>query len=222
MTAEEYQDHDSESVERKRRASALSGFVLLAALALLVWLIWTFAQRPASVVEEPAPGEVETSVVVPDVIGAGEDDAVRRLQDAGLSVELETSVDVVATPGTVASQEPAAGDTVSAGSVVVIAVVDDSADTPYEPDDDSDTEAAQTDSSKSSGKPAAVGTTSVPKLVGLSESAAIRRIRAAGLDPKVMKQPRIDSVGKVYEQDPASGTRVPKGRKVFVLVGTDD
>lgn len=204
-----------------RRTAGMSGVLLLLALAVLVWLIWTFAQRPASVDEQRTTSSQESaSVTVPDVVGAEEDAAVRRLQESGLSVEVRSSYDVVAAPGTVASQEPAAGEPVKPGATVVIAVVDDSSDAPYEPGEDSDADVAEPSEARPSGKPAVVGNVTVPKLVGLSESKAVSRARSAGLDPKVMKQPKIDSVGAVYQQDPAPGTRVPKGRKVFVLVGT--
>jgi len=222
--SDEYQDiEDDRSAQRDRRASGLSGVVLLVALAVLVWLIWTFAQRPASVVEEQTSTTEEiVSVVVPDVVGVEEDVAVRRLQDAGLSVEVRSSDDVAAVPGSVAGQEPAAGASVQPGTTIVVAIVDDSSDSPYAPFEDSDTEADRSESERPSGKPAAVGTVTVPKLVGLSESKAVSRIRGAGLDPKVMKQPIVDSIGRVYQQDPAPGTRVPEGRKVFVLVGSLD
>lgn len=221
---DDYRDMDQGSESKgDRRVAGLSGVLLLLALAVLIWLIWTFAQRPASVGEQQTGSSQEVaSVVVPDVVGVQEDVAVRRLQESGLSVEVRSSYDVVATPGTVASQEPVAGESVKPGAMIVIAVVDDSSEEAAAPDDDIDDETASSSEAKPSGKPAVVGTVVVPKLVGLSEKQAVRKARSAGLDPRVMKQPVVESIGRVFQQDPAPGKRVPEGRKVFVLVGSFD
>ncbi len=48
----------------------------------------------------------------------------------------------------------------------------------------------------------------VPNLVGLKKSRAVDRIEAAGLDPKVMTQPRPSGNGVVFQQSPNPGTMV--------------
>jgi serine/threonine-protein kinase len=213
------EDTQPDEAARRRRAAVLPGLVLLAALLVVAWLIWTYAQRPGSETTGVVVSPGAATVVVPDVVGLGEDDAVRILSDAGFSVDVGTSFDVLAPLGTVAEQEPAGGTSTAKGSVVSIAVVVDS-----EERDAFESEAAEDSGAGATGpfEPAPVVYVSVPRLVGLSEKSAINKLKAAGLDPRPMYQPRYDRVGKVYEQDPAPGTRVERGRKVFVLIGSMD
>lgn len=214
----EQPDQEQESTDRRRRMSTLSGIVLLIALLIVLWLLWTYAQRPATLPETPSVPSAGSTTGVPDVVGLAEDEAVRTLSEAGFSVTVDSASNIAAAPGTVATQDPRGGVSAKEGSVVAIAVVPDNAVDESEAEDDED--ARDTSAVTSDLQPREVpGTATVPRLVGLSESAAKRRIRAAGLDPRPMHQPRRDQVGKVYQQDPAPGTKVEEGRKVFILIG---
>lgn len=59
-----------------------------------------------------------------------------------------------------------------------------------------------------------------PDLIGLRTADAEARIRAAGLEPRVMVQPRSWTIGRVFEQRPAGGTAVQSGSLMFILVGS--
>ncbi len=212
-------DVQPEDAERRRRAAVLPGLVLLAALLVVAWLLWTYAQRPGSqtagvVVTPPA-----ATLTVPDVVGLGEDEAVRVLSDAGFSVDVGSSDDVLAQLGTVAEQDPPAGSATTKGAVVTIAVATDSAGR-----DAADGSDGSGSGSGATGAytPPPVVTVRVPRLVGLSEKAALDRIESAGFEARPMYQPRSDKIGRVYEQSPAPGTRLDKGSKVFVLIGSMD
>jgi len=214
------EDVHPEDAERRRRAAVLPGLVLLAALLAVLWLIWTYSVGPATVTDNELGGTpAPAAVTVPDVVGLGEDDAVRILSDAGFSVTVDSSFDVLAPLGTVATQEPGAGSPAVKGAVVTIAVVVDSPE--RDAAESADSEGSSGGSSGGSGQ-VTVTYTSMPRVLGLSEKSALNKITAAGLDPRPMYQPRLDSVGEVYEQDPAPGTRVERGRKVFVLIGSMD
>lgn len=213
------EDVRPEDAERRRRAAVLPGLVLLAALLVVAWLLWTYAQRPGSQTTGVVVSPPAATLAVPDVVGLGEDEAVRVLSDAGFSVDVGSSDDVLAELGTVAEQDPPAGSAVTKGAVVTIGVATDSAGR--------DAADGADDSGSGSGAtgaytPPPVVTAKVPRLVGLSEKAALNRIASAGLEARPMYQPRADKIGTVYEQSPAPGIRLDRGSKVFVLIGSMD
>jgi len=214
-------DTDQTARERKRRSGVLPGLVLLAAFLLVAWLIWTYAQRPDVRQEAQSPATTTATQRVPDVVGLTEDEAVRVLSEAGFSVEADSSSDVLAEVGSVATQDPRAGAQATSGSVVVIAVVVESAEA-VGADGDSEADDGGTSVPGATGRDDTPRRVRVPRVLGLSESAAINKLEAAGLDPRPMYQPYYLSIGKVYQQDPAPGTKVDSGRKVFVLIGRED
>lgn len=269
-------DTQRDTYERRRRATILPGIVLLAAFAVVVWLIITYAQRPSATSNGVVSAPVTVSSTIPDVVGLTEDDAVRMLSDAGFSVSVDTSFDVLARAGTVSMQEPGAGRKAAPGATVVIAVaVDEDSDEFSAADaeaggggtavpdvrgltrsgaesalDNSGLEIAVTrvysteqpqgvvfeqvpspDARVAGGATVQVllslgaappGTARVPNVVGMREASALRRIRAAGLDPRPMYQPKLGRIGEVYEQSPSAGSRLELGSKMFVLIGSMD
>jgi serine/threonine-protein kinase len=63
------------------------------------------------------------------------------------------------------------------------------------------------------------GKTQVPNLIGVATGKAVKRIEDAGLESSSMLQYRPEYSGVVFEQNPAAGTLVYKGSKVFILSG---
>jgi eukaryotic-like serine/threonine-protein kinase len=62
---------------------------------------------------------------------------------------------------------------------------------------------------------------SVPFVEGKLQQLAVREIRQAGLKPQVRKRPNENvEVGRVFDQDPAEGTRVDKDSTVVIVVSS--
>ena len=160
---------------------------------------------PAAGAVVPVDGSILVAVsqgavpsVVPNVVGMSEQDATTKLEDFGFVVKVGDPIEVpVDDPnaGFVAQQEPAAGSTQEFGSQVTIHL----------------------------GEP---GTeTTVPDVVGLTESDAQQAIEAAGLT-FATGQPMLvaagdPSVGRVISQDPPGGRTREVGATVTVIVGAE-
>jgi serine/threonine-protein kinase len=130
-------------------------------------------------------------VTVPSVVGQSQDSASAELANIGLKVQPVSQDSTTETPGTVLSQDPAAGSAVGRGSTVTITVAR---------------------------QPQQV---TVPNTVGQSQSSALTALADAGLTPIVggtepVTNPSQD--GKVVAQDP-SGGKVKRGTKVTITVG---
>jgi serine/threonine-protein kinase len=129
-------------------------------------------------------------VTVPSVVGQSQDSASAQLANVGLKVAI-VSQDSTQTPGTVLSQDPAAGSQAARGSTVTITVAR---------------------------QPQQV---TVPNTVGQDQSAALTALADAGLTPIVGgTQPVTTQAedGKVVAQTP-SGGKVKRGTKVTITVG---
>jgi beta-lactam-binding protein with PASTA domain/predicted Ser/Thr protein kinase len=129
-------------------------------------------------------------VQVPAVIGLQQDVADTRIRDAGLIPDLE-SRDSSAPAGQVIAQDPAPGTTVATHTAVTVVV--------------------------SNGPSPAV----VPNVVGQSRQAAAANLKAAGLSVRIVKRTTADpnEDGRVLEQSPSAGARLPPGEPVTVFVG---
>lgn len=128
----------------------------------------------------------------PDVVGLSEAGARDLLERGGYGIAVSYSYSDNQPQGVVYAQSPSAGDPAESGMTISVWV---------------------SKGAKSAPKVA------VPSLVGLTESAATKRIKAAGLTPRPMRQPMAESVGVVYQQQPPAGEKVVPGRYVFILVG---
>jgi len=129
----------------------------------------------------------------PDVIGMSEAGARDLLERGGYEIEVTFVYSSTEPQGIVYDQSPHAGEPAAAGSVIQVWI--------------------------SKGEQASA-LVAVPKVTGLTEVAAISKIRAAGLTPRPNYQPNQYQIGKVYEQQPAPGTKVVPERFVFILVGS--
>lgn len=134
----------------------------------------------------------EGEALVPDVIGLTRAQAIAELNRNGLGFAASSVYSDSEPEGLVFNQTPAPGVVASEGAEVGILV--------------------------SLGRSPGANVT-MPNLLRMTEAQAVDAIEDAGLEPRVMKQPKRDSVGRVYEQSPEPGTAVPEGRLVFVLVG---
>jgi beta-lactam-binding protein with PASTA domain len=130
-------------------------------------------------------------VKVPGVTGMNESEALATIRGAGLNPAVNYAYSSTASKGTVIGQSPLAGTSVSSGSSVAITV-------------------SQGESSRSS----------VPGVVGMTETAAKETLSAAGLTYKVVYSPVDPSqVGIVISQFPGAGATAVPGSQVIITVG---
>jgi beta-lactam-binding protein with PASTA domain len=141
------------------------------------------------------PAATPAPVAVPDLRGLTAEQAVARLQGAGLAADpiAGGAARSRAEQYTIESQEPAAGATVAPGSRVRIAV-----------------------------RPAYVEPTrAVPSVVGLAAAAADARLKTAGFVAQVTggdPAPSAERSFTVQDQQPAGGASAPPGSTVTVRV----
>jgi serine/threonine-protein kinase len=114
------------------------------------------------------------AVTVPNAVGLPEAEARDRLVDAGLQVE-STGVFSQRLPGTVTSQDPAAGSEAEPGTTVSIEV------------------------SKGT------GLVQVPNVVGLTRGEALAELSNVQLEANVVEVPSDEPVGIVVAQNPVGG-----------------
>ena len=142
---------------------------------------------PVTVFVSSGPKQVS----VPSVTGETQASATATLSAAGLKATSVKREAAEPAPGTVISQEPAAGAQVKAGSTVTIVVAQ------------------------------APAKTAVPNVVGQSEVEAIAALKAAGFEATTVTRSTGEEakVGSVLEQSPAAGHKLAKGQTVQIAVG---
>jgi eukaryotic-like serine/threonine-protein kinase len=133
------------------------------------------------------------AIPVPNVENLPEDEATARLADADLTWEIETEPSDTIAEGRVIRTEPAAGEEVEPGSVILVVV--------------------------SEGPEPVV----VPSLFGLTTEQAEAELAERGLELSVSSQTQIVDdvglVGKVAAQNPAEGSELEPGENVTVSLG---
>jgi beta-lactam-binding protein with PASTA domain len=130
-------------------------------------------------------------VTLPQLSGLTKNVALARLRGLGLRGEPSYAANASVPSGQVVSQRPPAGSEVKPHTSVVIVV--------------------------STG----VGSTTVPRLTGVSEEKARERLLAVGLRPEVRPRHSEEvASGVVISTDPASGRPVAKGTSVVVYVSS--
>jgi len=215
------QDVESEDVgqvedePRDRRRGPLPIIALVAIVLIILWLLWQFLggmseNKQATVVKtstveidvpispEPEVSEqviaTETVVeesLVPDVVGETQSSAAIMLESAGYAESSQYVNSDTAPSGTVIKQSPSAGAQFLPGGVVGLIV------------------------SRGSG---AVAMVTMPDVIGLTQSAAESKVRAAGLRPYILHGAENKYAGLVGSQWPKPGTRVPEGSEGFIQV----
>jgi serine/threonine-protein kinase len=129
---------------------------------------------------------------VPAVTGQSQESATAELVAVGFEVDVKEKESEDADPGTVISQDPDAGSELQKGEQVTITV----AVQPKEVD--------------------------VPNVIGRSEGTATSALTAKGLTV-VVQEESVTTAGRdgiVIAQDPAAGTRIKRGGRVTITVGT--
>src|SRR5207248_577758 len=146
-------------------------------------------------------------VAVPNVVGRSRDDAIARLRSAGLQAAV-FSVPSSSPRGFVVAQNPQAGSKAPKGSRVRINL---SQGAP----------AATTPTTTTGGTTPNTTTAAsarVPRVVGLSQSAAQRKLHAAGFRVRTAYVTSSKQAGTVVAQRPAPGTTLRRGAAVRINV----
>lgn len=125
---------------------------------------------------------------VPDVQGQPRDEAEKRLKDAGFKVRVQTETSDSVSAGDATRTSPPSGSQLTKGSTVSLFI--------------------------SSGR----GKTSVPSVIGQTQSAAESEITSAGLQVSVSEEESDQTPGTVIRQSPDGGTEVEKGTSVSIVV----
>ena len=146
-----------------------------------------FCSKPAvTLTISVGPGEG----VVPSVTGLPREEAIEKLEAAEFKVTAESANSKTVEEGDVIHTEPAAGETATHGSKVVVFV--------------------------SSGPQL----TKVPVVTGAQRRVAVQEIRGAGLVPEVGEEESNAPVGQVLHQAPNAGKEVEPGGVVQIVVSS--
>jgi serine/threonine-protein kinase len=194
----------------------------------------TSSNRPPGIVfaEKPGPGtqldkgQVVTifissgakPVVVPRVDGQTQGAAVQALTKVGLKPILQ-NVSSVKPAGTVVGQRPPAGTKVDKGSEVTVNVstgtgpVTTTATT-------TTTTTATTITTTAGTTTTAAAPVRIPRVVGLAQTPALRRLNILGLRPTVVYVRSSQPGNRIVAESPAPGTMLRQGARVRVDVST--
>jgi serine/threonine-protein kinase len=129
-------------------------------------------------------------VRVPDVVGLGQEEAVKKLQNAGLEANVDSQYSLEVADGLVIATAPEAKEEIPRGSAVDLTV---------------------------SAGPRPV---EVPDVIGESSDGAAATLEGLGLAVAVDEVESSQQAGTVIDQDPAAGTTVDEGSQVTLTVST--
>jgi serine/threonine-protein kinase len=153
----------------------------------------TTVTATATTTTTTATAGASAATTVPSVVGLKQAPAQRKLHAAGLAART-TYVRSSRPAGTVVRQQPTPGSSVPRGTRVAIAV---------------------------STGPKAAPLVAVPDVTGEDQASATSALQAAGFKVLALDQPTDDpnEDGVVLDEDPAPGTRAPRGSQVTILIG---
>jgi eukaryotic-like serine/threonine-protein kinase len=146
-------------------------------------------------------------VTVPSVVGRSRDDAVKRLTAAGFHAAV-FSVPSQSPRGFVVAQSPRANSKAPKGSRVRVNVAQGA---PAE---------ATTTTTGTTAPTTTTASAKVPKVVGLSQTAALRRLHAAGFRVRTAYVASSKPAGTVVAQRPTAGTTLRRSAAVRIKVST--
>ena len=129
-------------------------------------------------------------VAIPDVAGLTEEEARKRLENAGFQVTVQQRFSKTVPRGQAIGTEPAAGTQFSTGQPVTLLI--------------------------SRG----VNTVTIPDVVGLDDQAALAELSNAGLSGALVQRESTEAQGQVLSQSPAAGKRVQRGSQVTIFAST--
>jgi beta-lactam-binding protein with PASTA domain len=151
-------------------------------------------------------------VTVPSVVGQTQGSAVNALTAKGLKPVLH-NVGSAKPAGIVVAQKPPAGKEVDKGSSVTLNV---STGTP------STTTVSTTTTTTATTTTAPTSTTAasvlVPRVTGLGQTSALRRLNVGGLRPQVVYRKSDQPVNRVLQQSPAAGSNLHRNSAVSLVV----
>ncbi len=153
---------------------------------------------------------------VPDVVGQPSADAQAALKQAGFAYTIVV-VPSDQARGTVVSQAPAGGATAPQGSKVRLNVASGANGSGTT---GANTTTGQTTTGQTTTATTPAASASVPRVVGLNQTVAQRRLRAAGLASNVAYVASTQPAGRVVAQRPLPGTKVKRGSRVRLNVST--
>jgi serine/threonine-protein kinase len=155
------------------------------------------------------------TATVPDIVGQQLADAGAALRTAGLKPTV-FRVPNAASKGTVIAQKPAAGSRAPRGSKVRVNVSTGS-QTPA-PTTRGTTTTGATTTTGGTTTTSAPAKVTVPKVVGLQQGPAQRRLHDARLGSRVLYVSAQAPSGQVVSQAPSAGTTVKRGARVTIRV----
>jgi serine/threonine-protein kinase len=185
------------------------------------------SKRPPDVVFAQAPGagtqldEGQTVTIsissgrlaVPNVTALPLQQAQQRLSGAGFQSE----VDRVASSrpkGIVVEQSPVAGVTAVSGTTVKLSVSSGRSTTT------TTTAATTTTTTTTTATTTVAASARAPRVVGLFQTPALRRLNVLGLRPVVVYKRSSTAANRVLSQSPAAGTTLRRGSPVRVVVSS--
>jgi len=220
------QDVESEDVgqdeeSQKRRGGILPLVVLIAVILIILWLLGQFlfslpAKNEVTEVTKTSTIDVNVPIVpepeiptssglldeettqttgVPNVVGDPQSSATITLENAGYSVSVTYVYSDSVPAGLVISQYPNGGTALRIRGVVGIVVSRGSGDLPE---------------------------VTMPQVIGLSQAEAVAKVEAAGFKPYILYGTDETYPGRVGNQWPLAGTKLPKGSDGFVQVMVAD
>lgn len=151
-------------------------------------------------------------VVVPRLVGQTQGDAVQALTALGLKPLLQ-NVPSDQPPGTVIGQKPPAGKEVDRGAEVTVNVSTGTGQP-------TTTATTTTTTATATGTTTAAAPVRVPRVVGLAQTPALRRLNLLGLRSTVVYVRSSQTANRVVSQSPKSGTSLRPGARVRVNVST--
>jgi serine/threonine-protein kinase len=150
-------------------------------------------------------------VVVPRVVGQTQGAAVQALTALGLKPVLQ-NVPSDQPAGTVVGQKPPAGKEVDRGAEVTVNVSTGTGQ--------STTTTTTTTTATTTGTTTTAAPVRVPRVVGLAQTPALRRLNVLGLLPTVVYVRSSQPANRVVSQSPKSGASLRPGARVRVNVST--
>jgi eukaryotic-like serine/threonine-protein kinase len=151
-------------------------------------------------------------VVVPRVVGQTQGAAVQALTALGLKPVLQ-NVPSDQPAGTVVGQKPPAGKEVDKGAEVTVNVSTGTGQP-------TTTTTTTTTTATTTGTTTTAAPVRVPRVVGLAQTPALRRLNLLGLRPTVVYVRSRQPANRVVSQSPKSGTSLRPGARVRVNVST--
>jgi beta-lactam-binding protein with PASTA domain len=158
-------------------------------------------------------------VIVPSVVGLTQGAAVQTLTRLGLKPQLQ-NVPSDRPAGIVVAQKPPANKEVDKGSKVTLNISTGTGGGTTTVSTTTTTPGTTTTATTTVTTTTAAAPVRVPRIVGLAQTSALRRLNVRGLRPTVVYVRSTQPANRVISQRPAAGTTLRRGSRVRVNVST--